>query len=1334
MRKLMNKTARYTTLILGSLLFANVNIKGQKAPALTAPAAPFKKPEYSVKLIKPQAKIVGREIIFGNKKLMIAPSGEIVIMSDSRKLCKLYFYVKTQWSQWLTNKARGKVPAKWKHGYVGIDQSFYDKAQKQFIIKGSFPLNKKFAETPIVGHFIETITLLDNGKVNIDLEHIIAEKDKKLFLGGCIFLTCSNLENFSIKGTKYTFEEKTKNFSAPCVIHFAANDAIKNFNINVTSSAGIRATKRRNTEDFRIYPRRTNKISFSLDLGKVPAKNLSTGKRTYSGVDFKKTDDFEVTNYFICRNLMQNPSFEQGLMYCLTKNHFDTFLGTAGIKVDDTNALFGKHSLKVNLYERRYKIILAPIPVETGKYIFSFYVKGDGSENQNITSNIINVDHKRLASKSKVKISKKWNRISIPLEITKATAVSCILNAGGNKGNCIYIDGVQLEKGDKLTAFTPPPVEGILLTSKDDNFLSPEDKIDAGLRIFSDEPETSGKVKVTVKDFFGVNRFEENYRFKTNKDKLAFIKLPFNDKFTRGIFVVKADYTLDNGQKLNNFFRFSIMSNLENKHKLKAMFANNYNGTHKRDASPGVEKYLKRCRNIGVGGDAHAGRISEALSKLFKKYGIEIIDSNMSSYLEKDYKKVKDSHDRKFFAIYSDRSFRKGAKLYIKDFRLEGNAKLNDEYLKKFEATVIKVVKEYPWIPRWALGGEMNAKYPEWLKNDMGSFADLQIAFYKAVKKANPKIEVYNGTACNIYPEGGIKTTRQILKAIDGRIKYDALAIHAYLPSGPSSLEANMEAFFKMAGELGYKNTPTFYPEGMHYGPYEIPQWNIVSASWGAGSWDFGTLSYDMGWYEKMTAAWFARTWLICMKYMDRVISATSGACARTGSFHLDANLTPRAYQKIPNTLGRLLGNSNFVQDLSFATDTKCLIFEDENKRPVAAVWGKLEKVDQGLEDSPWAMAKFAYGDVEIFDLMETRRNFSKDNKGNIRFPVSTFPFFIRGKKGTMKQFCSALKSSKMVGGNLMPLKMTAKIVGRDSIDLILSNQISREVKGSIKVLGEKRSINIAPQKSLSLKVKLPKPLAADKITDIRIPVSIGENGNPNSLNKDFSFKGFLCHKTNTKIFIDGKDNDWKNIPKISLTNWTINKINKEKINYKGDFNGFFKVAWDKDYIYLMVHIKDDVFTHKAVKRTDQRWNNDSLQVFIDSKCDARSRKQRGYDKNDYDYAIFPNEDGKSSICFRYRSPDIQLTLGPDAPKDMTIAKNIPSSFQRTYDGYIYETAFPAKYLLPVNLERNYALGFCLFVNDRDNGKRTKQALTLTPSGTGAYRNPHLYPVMLLAD
>jgi hypothetical protein len=182
------------------------------------------------------------------------------------------------------------------------------------------------------------------------------------------------------------------------------------------------------------------------------------------------------------------------------------------------------------------------------------------------------------------------------------------------------------------------------------------------------------------------------------------------------------------------------------------------------------------------------------------------------------------------------------------------------------------------------------------------------------------------------------------------------------------------------------------------------------------------------------------------------------------------------------------------------------------------------------------------------------------------------------------------------------------------------------------------------------------------------------------------------------------------------------------------DFSGWFKVAWNQKGIYICVKITDDKFVHKEFEKTGSRWNNDSLQIYFDTACDARSKQQLGYDRNDYDYAVFPDSNARSSIVYRYLSPDPQITLGTQTPPDKTIAEDIPSAFKRTKDGYVYEVFFPAKYLLPIRLEKGRVSGFSIFVNDRDNpdAKNRKSALTLAPEGSGCYNKPHLWPTMLL--
>ena len=112
-----------------------------------------------------------------------------------------------------------------------------------------------------------------------------------------------------------------------------------------------------------------------------------------------------------------------------------------------------------------------------------------------------------------------------------------------------------------------------------------------------------------------------------------------------------------------------------------------------------------------------------------------------------------------------------------------------------------------------------------------------------------------------------------------------------------------------------------------------------------------------------------------------------------------------------------------------------------------------------------------------------------------------------------------------------------------------------------------------------------------------------------------------------------------------------------------------------------------------------------------------------------------PTADGKGCEVWRALSPDIQLTLGIAAPKNNTIAKEIPAKFTRTKDGYIYEAEFPANYLLPMKLEAGHNFGFGLFAGDRDKGKTADKGYSnASEPGAGCYNRPQLWPVAVLTE
>ena len=161
--------------------------------------------------------------------------------------------------------------------------------------------------------------------------------------------------------------------------------------------------------------------------------------------------------------------------------------------------------------------------------------------------------------------------------------------------------------------------------------------------------------------------------------------------------------------------------------------------------------------------------------------------------------------------------------------------------------------------------------------------------------------------------------------------------------------------------------------------------------------------------------------------------------------------------------------------------------------------------------------------------------------------------------------------------------------------------------------------------------------------------------------------------------------------------------------------------------------MKDPKFVHVEYSQTGSRWNNDCLQFYIDTMADARI-KRKGYDENDYDYAVFPNSKGDSSIVYRYRSVEQQLGLGTQAPPDNTVAKDIPSSFSNRNGVLTYRVFVPAKYLLPLRMEKGIPFGFGLYVPDAVEPGKLTGGLTLAEDGLGCYNRPHLWPLALLTE
>jgi hypothetical protein len=84
---------------------------------------------------------------------------------------------------------------------------------------------------------------------------------------------------------------------------------------------------------------------------------------------------------------------------------------------------------------------------------------------------------------------------------------------------------------------------------------------------------------------------------------------------------------------------------------------------------------------------------------------------------------------------------------------------------------------------------------------------------------------------------------------------------------------------------------------------------------------------------------------------------------------------------------------------------------------------------------------------------------------------------------------------------------------------------------------------------------------------------------------------------TQTPINIDGIAE-----PTWDRANWqSMSHLMAGTLPTTEDFSGKYRLLWDKDFLYLQAEITDDVLIDKFADPTKRYWDDDALEIFIDS-------------------------------------------------------------------------------------------------------------------------------------
>ena len=1046
---------------------------------------------------------------------------------------------------------------------------------------------------------------------------------------------------------------------------------------------------------------------FIVDFGDVIGR-ATNAPPPVAGIDFWGHDRFCVPAP-TTKNLMPNPSFEQGLRFWAWWGGGGRFNPSdVPAYAVSPDAKFGKNALWIRPGIGAQPMNSFIVPVVKGKaYTVSFYAKAE--KPMTFSLGVQGVKGSAFNWGTALKLTHKlsttdWERKSFTFTADCA-GISLLLHSGQN----LLVDGLQIEEGETATDFVAPEVEGFLATYDPDNNLSLGQPVNASFSL-SGKPDAKGEVHLQLFNYYREKLYDLNLKYALDATGSAKLELPFKGKrLGTGVFVMQADFQPKEGPAIREYYRLSVMDFLKNKHADKDVFGS-------LCSAPRISRGDDLMRNYmrwGFGSVTYGWNTQQEFD-LYNKYRISNFLCLIGDLAEKE-----------------DREFTDSTKKW---------KEITPEIEKRVEEISYKIVKSHPWATSWAWSTESEGspiigagRFDEWAK--------VQLAAWRGIKRANPNaIVLPDGGTSGFSRLRGYREMDGYLKATQGKVKWDAMAVHPY--GAVDAIDGCTDMLNEIMAKYGYdKSTPIDYTEGFNSTHTKIPEWGDDGCYDNYGG---GKPSYDFGWHEYLHAANAARIYLACLKDWPQVRSFNIWVSAP----FMDQYLTPLALCKVPNTLGHLLPKPVFKADVLPAAGVKGYVFEDEQGRGVAAVWCTTATVQEGLEKGPDMSVNFGGAVPEFIDLMGNVRPVAA-KKGRVEIPLTPAPLFMRSAKGGAGKLAAALNAADVSGAG-SSLKVSVQPALDGTIEAVAANLTGKELKGKLQVGDNECAFDIKAKGHCVSKLKekvdpVPGKLNAWK-GDI---VAEFPNGKKDRSLWDMQF--FFVPHAAKPLPLDPTSADWDAIPAVKMTNLFLGKSEPGKETVKssgpGDLDATFQLAWDKDNLYLRISSNDNNFVateperyKESVEKKQLHMHDGCVELYLDTAANGRSNPFKDYDQDDYRYDFsYGNDkagDGPGAV-YRFYEPYHQLAGGLEMPKKDEAAKGVKCLFHRDGNNYSYVMILPQRYIEPLKLEKGWLAGFGLYVHDKDKLEEQwpPKGLSLaTIPGAHCDHRPDLWPIMILEE
>ena len=1032
------------------------------------------------------------------------------------------------------------------------------------------------------------------------------------------------------------------------------------------------------------------------------------------GLDFWSFDAVHVPQP-PTRNLVLNGSFEQGFKGWRWEDWGAVYDSARKPNEEIVEGGYaGRHAaLLRGLQYRCPSICSAPMPLIAGKkYTVSCMAKAIGRKmnfNFLVRSVSRNGKYQQFRGLKDFKTFTAepgdWKRCAFTFEADGGGFyVQMSARGSSDPADGVLVDVVQVEEGEEPTDFAEAPFVANLVTSAEYNDLVPGAPIDARLDVQA-IPGWTGDVRVSVKNGYSEQVYHKAFRL--SRDAVLPLDLD-SAALGKGIFVVRMDYAAKRGGEAlrwTDYARFSIQKPLANKHATAQFYANH--DWYKRVSR--APHYAKKFVEWGWGstdGRSNFDSTKSAISPLaVKELGIR-------NYVHPV------AYERDMLATVATNLPVSG--ILEGGFNSRDWKEVTPQRLEFLEEAAYRLAKECaPDDNIWTFWNEeenwaRQIGYAEHFKCVEACMKGVKHAFAERGLPP-PRFCESHGTSHYFNGRNYDAVDGYLKAAADRGVKYDVVTIHPYqnidggtLGGKDSDLET--QHLISQMKEYGYPDsTPIMFTECFNMQTVRIPPWG--ADGWGDSYRCNTQPSLDLGNREFLVAASQMRLYIIALKFWPKVQLVHPWNCEPI----LDIDFTPRSFIFSANTLGHLLPDPKFVGDAQPYGDVRGYCFLQGDKA-VMPVWTTNHDVEWGVKKGPVLEMKLP-ADTVFVDMFGNKREPAEavvgaDGVRTVKVPLTPAPLFLvsHDAEGLLRALREAVADDPSTA-----FSVDVRPALDGSVNLVLQNETKARQKGSLSAGDMEIAYDVQPRGRQAFRV------ANGETTPMKEQAWSGEIS---ILPRPWNVKWFFVPKC-------GDTPDWAAVPAQPLLTEKLGKGATSSLKAE------CKLAWNKDFFFVRVEVEDADFVPasedgKPFVPSALYAHDGCLEVYFDGFGDARSQGTKDYDLNDSRYDFLGND------VHRFLAVNWQLAQGTASATDAEIKEKLVRKFTRTERGYVYEIAFAARYMAPVDLKAGTVAGVGLCLHDYNHaadGSFTHANLSnATEPGVDCDKKPYVWPLMVLGD